>query len=152
MGAQDITVGLVLDLQDGDRDARGDGYGGGDPEFVEEELQYLVAELDQLDVTGIGRVPSGPAPDGTRGEGAVEVGALLIGLGGGGALLPVLVGLVQDWLSRRRSGTIRLRIGEDEIELTATTDEMRQRALDDFLRRHSDPGPAAEPPAVRRGE
>ncbi|WP_434482080.1 hypothetical protein OG585_52300 (plasmid) [Streptomyces sp. NBC_01340] len=61
-----------------------------------------------------------------------------MGLGGSGALLPVLVGLVQDWLNRQRSGTIRLKIGDDEIELTATSDEMRQRALEEFLRRHGE--------------
>jgi hypothetical protein len=45
---------------------------------------------------------------------------------------------VQDWLNRRRSGTIRIKIGDDEIELTASSDEMRQRALEEFLRRHGE--------------
>jgi hypothetical protein len=63
---------------------------------------------------------------------------LVIGLGGSGALLPVLAGCVQDWLNRRRSGTIRMKIGDDEIELTAVSDEMRQRALEEFLRRHGE--------------
>ncbi len=125
MAVEGSPVRLVLDTGDGDQ------------EYAEEQLQYLLAELSQLDLASIERAPSPlPPPPGTRGSGAVELGALVIGLGGGGALLPVLVGLVQDWLNRRRSGTIRIKIGDDEIELTATTDEMRKRALEDFLRRH----------------
>ncbi|MCX4460315.1 hypothetical protein OOK58_56195 [Streptomyces sp. NBC_01728] len=126
MAVKRIPVELVLDT------------GEGDPEYTEEQLQYLLAELQQIDPTSINRVSRAPAPSGTRSGDAVELGALLIGFGGSGALLPVLVGLVQDWLNRQRSGTIRLKIGDDEIELTATSDEMRQRALEEFLRRHGE--------------
>ncbi|MEU1130229.1 hypothetical protein ABZ383_10235 [Streptomyces sp. NPDC005900] len=113
--------------------------GDDDREYSEEHLQYLLAELSQLDLTSIDRVllPV-PPPPGTRSSGAVELGALVIGLGGSGALLPVLVGLVRDWLDRRRSGTIRIKIGDDEIELATASDEMRQRALEEFLRRHGE--------------
>ncbi|UED84093.1 effector-associated constant component EACC1 [Streptomyces profundus] len=121
-----IPIHLVLDT------------GVGDRAHAEEQLQYLIDELSQLDVASIER-PTAPAPpSGARGPGALELSALVIGLGGSGALLPVLVGLVQDWLARRRTGTIRIRIGDDEIELTASSDEMRQRALEEFLRRHQE--------------
>lgn len=113
--------------------------GDDDPEYTEEQLRYLLDELSHLDLASINRAPlSLPAPPGTRSSGALEIGALVIGLGGSGALLPVLVGLVQDWLNRRQSGTIRIKIGDDEIELTASSDEMRQRALEEFLRRHGE--------------
>ncbi|MGW4979223.1 effector-associated constant component EACC1 [Streptomyces mirabilis] len=121
-----IPVELVLDTGDGDL------------EQTEEELQYLLAELSELELPSIDRVTRAPAPAGTRGGDAIEVGALLIGLGGSGALLPVLLGLVQDWLSRRQSGNIRMKIGDDELELTAASDEMQRRALEEFLRRHGE--------------
>ncbi|MFE6482017.1 hypothetical protein ACFVGN_03585 [Streptomyces sp. NPDC057757] len=126
MAVEEMSVELVLDPQ------------GGDPEHTEEELHSLLAELSSLEVESIERVTRGPAPAGTRGGDAVEVGALLIGLGGSGALLPLLVGLVQDWLHRRRSGSIRLKIGDDELELTAASEEMQRRALEGFLRRHGE--------------
>ena len=126
MSVAGMPVELVLDAEDGN------------PEYVEEQLQYLLAELDQLDVESIERVAGPPAPSGTRSGDTVQLGALLIALGGSGALLPVVVGLVKDWLSRRQSFTIRLKIGDDEIELTGASDEMGQRALDDFLRRHGE--------------
>jgi len=109
-----------------------------DQERVEEDLQYLIAELSHLHLDQVERVSDGPAPPGTRATGGVELGALLVAVGGSGATLPMLIGLVQDWLARRRSGTIRLKIGSDELELTGASDAMRQRALEDFLRRHAD--------------
>ncbi|WP_333768935.1 effector-associated constant component EACC1 [Streptomyces sp. IBSBF 2435] len=123
MASEEIPVRLVLDA------------GDDDPEYAEEQLQYLIEELRGIDLASIDRAQQAPPP-GTRGTGALELGALLIGLGSSGSLLPVLVGLVQDWLNRRRSGTVRLKLGDDEIELTAATDEVQQRALDEFLRRH----------------
>jgi hypothetical protein len=118
------SVELVLDI------------GDGDGERAEEELQYLLTELRQTDVASIERVSRGPAPDGVRSDGGVELGALLIGLGGSGAALPVMIGLLKDWLVRRRSGAIRLKIGSDELELTGASDEMQRRALEEFVRRH----------------
>jgi hypothetical protein len=61
---------------------------------------------------------------------------LLIALGGSGATLPVLVGLIRDWLKRRGSGVVRLKIGSDEVELTHTSSELQQQVLDEFVRRH----------------
>lgn len=104
---------------------------------VEEDLQYLIAELSHLHLDQVERVSDGPAPPGTRATGGAELGALLVAVGGSGATLPMLIGLVQDWLARRRSGTVRLKIGSDELELTGASDAMRRRALDDFLSRHA---------------
>ncbi|GIG69794.1 hypothetical protein [Phytomonospora endophytica] len=109
---------------------------GADPEYLEEQLQLLIAALGEGDVGHIERVPGPPPPEGTRAGTGVELGALLIGLGGAGATLPVLLGLVRDWLGRRGSGTIRVKIGEDELELGNASRAVQQRVLDDFLRRH----------------
>jgi hypothetical protein len=121
-----IRVRLVLDTQDGDH------------ERTEEDLQYLLDELVEIDVASVERESAGPAPPGTRGAGIDAAGALLIALGGSGATLPVLVGLVRDWLTRRGSGSVRLKIGEDEVELTHASSAMQQRALDEFLSRHQE--------------
>ncbi|WP_435220636.1 effector-associated constant component EACC1 [Streptomyces sp. Tue6028] len=125
MGTRTISVALVLDTGDDDH------------EYVEEQLQHLIAELSELDLDSIDRVAQGPPPPGTRSTEAIQLGALLLGLGGSGALLPVLTTLVQDWLNRRRSGSIRMKIG-DEIELTGASDAAQQRALEEFLRRHGE--------------
>ncbi|MFC9679023.1 hypothetical protein [Streptomyces sp. NPDC056948] len=126
MEARTIPVVLVLDTGDGDE------------EYAEEQLQQLIAELSELDLDSIDRVTQGPTPPGSRSTEAVQLGALILDLGGSGALLPALAAVVQDWLNRRRSGSIRLKISEDEIELTGVSDEVGQRALEEFVRRHGD--------------
>lgn len=126
MPADEIQVRLVLDPEDGDH------------ERIEEDLQYLLDELAQIDVANVGRDQAGPAPPGTRGAGVDAAGALLIALGGSGATLPVLVGLVRDWLNRRGSGSVRLKIGEDEVELRCVSTAMQQQVLNEFLSRHQE--------------
>ncbi|MER5829864.1 hypothetical protein ABT116_03365 [Streptomyces sp. NPDC002130] len=126
MGTRTIPVVLVLDTGDGGED------------YAEEQLQQLITELSELDLGSIDRVTEGPPPPGSRSTGAVQLGALILDLGGSGALLPVLAAVVQDWLKRRRSGSVRLKIGEDEIELTGVSDEVGQRGLEEFVRRHGD--------------
>jgi Effector Associated Constant Component 1 len=110
------------------------GTGDRDQEGTEEDLQYLSDELQQIDGVKVGReiVPASP---GTRG-GGVDAGAVILALGGSGATLPVLVALIRDWLARRGSGVVRLKIGSDEVELTRASGTMQQQALDEFLRRH----------------
>jgi hypothetical protein len=124
MTVAEKRVRLVFNTQDGDR------------ERAEEDLQYLLDDLVQIDIAGIEREPGGPVPAGTRGAGTDSAGALLIALGSSGATLPVLVGLVRDWLARRGSGTVRLKIESDEVEVTHASSAAQQRALDEFLRRH----------------
>ncbi|MGJ5757005.1 hypothetical protein [Streptomyces galbus] len=75
---------LVLDTGDGDED------------YAEEQLQNLIAELSELDLDGIDRMRQGPPPPGSRSTDAVQWGALVLGLGGSGALLPVLAAVVQE--------------------------------------------------------
>lgn len=111
---------------------------GGSDEYIESELQKLVEQLDELGAIDISRSRVGDAPTGTRGDGAVEVGALIIALGGAGATLPSLIQLLQHWLHRRKSGVIHIKIGDDEIVMTESSDPMRRQALDAFLRRHQD--------------
>jgi Effector Associated Constant Component 1 len=126
MPADMVRVRLVLDTPDGDQ------------ERVEEDLQFLLDELSQIDTESIERESVGTAPPGTRGDGLNAAGALLIALGSSGATLPVLVGLVRDWLTRRGSGAVRLKIGSDEVELSHVSTATQQRVLEEFLSRHQE--------------
>ncbi len=109
-----------------------------DRERADEDVQYLISELSQLDVDRIERASAGAAPEGTRAGGAVELGALLVAVGGSGAVLPMLVGLVRDWVSRRGSGSVKLTIGGDSLELSGVSGKDQHRVLEEFLRRHQD--------------
>jgi hypothetical protein len=124
MAADIVRVELIVDPVDGDR------------ERAEEDLGLLLDELSQIDVEKIEREMAGPAPSGTRGDGVNAAGALLIALGSSGATLPALLGMVRDWLNRRGSGAVRMKIGSDEVELTRVDSPMQQRVLEEFLSRH----------------
>jgi hypothetical protein len=123
MAGEIAQVRLVFDAQDED------------PERRAQDLQYLMEELLEIDGVGIERQSLVPSPAGTRSAGG-DTGALLIALGGSGATLPVLIALIRDWLNRRRSGIVRLKIDEDEVEFNNASPELQQRVLNAFLSRH----------------
>ncbi|MET7778252.1 hypothetical protein ABZU94_18850 [Streptomyces mirabilis] len=54
----------------------------------------------------------------------------------GSPVLVALVTLVQNWLTRRQSGTVVLEIGGDRVELTGSPTELHREALAAFLARH----------------
>src|SRR4051812_20994183 len=107
-----------------------------DQERLDEDFRYLLDEVVQLDGADVDLPDAGPAPSGTRGGAGVQLGAALIALGGSGATLPVLVGLLRDWLARRGSGTIHLKIGSDEVQMDHVPTQTQREILTQFLDRH----------------
>jgi hypothetical protein len=124
--ARDTRVTLVL--EDGDVD----------PEQLEEDLRFLLDEVGQLAGAEVDRPGAGPAPGGTRGVEGVQLGAALVALGSSGATLPMLVALVRDWLGRRGSGTVHLKIGSDEVRMDRVPSQVQREVLAEFLERHRD--------------
>jgi hypothetical protein len=123
MAEEVAQVRIVLDAHDGD------------PERVGQDLEYLTDELLRVDGVSVEQQSLAVSPPGTRSAG-VDAGALLIALGGSGATLPVLIALVRDWLNRRGSGVVRMKIGEDELELSHASPEVQEEMLHAFLSRH----------------
>jgi hypothetical protein len=103
----------------------------------DEDFPYLIEELAQLDIDRLEQVPAGVTPEGARAGELTEIGTLAVALASTPALR-ALIGVLQDWLGRRRSGTIRMKIGDDEIELSATSPPLQQQALEAFLARNTE--------------
>lgn len=101
------------------------------------DAEYLVAELSELDLERVELRSGGPAPYGSRGIGAVEIGSVVVALTGAKPVLGALLGLVQDWLARRQSGTVKIKIGDDELELTFVSHAAQRQALEAFVDRHA---------------
>jgi hypothetical protein len=101
----------------------------------EDDLSVLIDELVTLDVDNVEEVPAGPAPSGTRAGEVAQLGVLAVTLGP--PALQGMIAVVQGWLQRRRSGTVRIKIGSDEIELSGVSTGAHQQALDAFLSRHA---------------
>jgi hypothetical protein len=109
---------------------------GSDPGRLEELSLRLRQELLSLDVESVRPYGTGDAPEGTRGDIAMIAGALAVTLQPTVALLTAMVGVVRDWAGRGRHA-VRVEIGGDVLELTAATDEVQRRLVDDWIARHA---------------
>jgi hypothetical protein len=111
-----------------------------EPEAEAERLDRLADDLrdalNEAGVGGIGRPSGGPAPAGTRGD-LETVGAVLVTAQTSVELLRVIVSTVREWLGRsrapERTSSIRVRIGDNEIEADGVTPEQQQKLIDAFL-------------------
>jgi len=45
--------------------------------------------------------------------------------------------IVQDWLARRQSGMVSIKIGDDELVLTYASKSDKAKALEEFASRHA---------------
>lgn len=111
---------------------------GADAEQLEELTRALRAEILTLDVESVVPRSGGEAPPGTRGVDAAAIGALVVSVAPALGALARLVTTVVDWL--RRGGTqrtVRLKIGDDELELSGASSEMQQQLAMDWIRAHA---------------
>jgi hypothetical protein len=114
---------------------RVDAGADGDEEEVAELALRLRDELREVDGASARLARDAPAPHGAKGA-AVEWGTLLVGVVSSGALT-ALVTTASSWLSRQRGGSVRVQIGDDELELTGATSEEQRRLVDAWLARHA---------------
>ena len=98
-----------------------------DLERLAESTYQLRRELLELDVEAVSVRPSGPAPSGTKGGDALAVGELIVQVSV--AVLPALLASVQAWVSRLGSQKIRIKVGDDEIELSGPMSSAERHAL-----------------------
>jgi len=111
---------------------------GADAEQLEELTRALRAEILTLDVESVVPRSNGEAPPGTRGVDAAAIGALVVSVAPALGALARLVTTVVDWL--RRGGTqrtVRLKIGDDELELSGASSAMQQQLAMDWIRAHA---------------
>ena len=95
-----------------------------------EEIAYLVAELDALALHSVAPVPAGPAPEGTRAGEAWEAGAVLVTMGASPLVLRSLVHVLEDWLARRNSGSIEMKLGDTELRMASVGRAEQRKAIE----------------------
>jgi len=79
------------------------------------KLRRCLLELDVHSVT----LPSaGPAPDGTRAAGTMEIGALIVALAGSPSLISSVGQVLSGWISSRNDRGAVVQFGDRRIELT----------------------------------
>jgi hypothetical protein len=108
---------------------------GADAEHLEELARALREEILTLDVESVVPRSAGEAPPGTRAVDAAAVGALVVSVSPALEAMARLVTTVVDWL--RRGGTertVRLKIGNDELELSGVSSATQQQLATDWIR------------------
>lgn len=111
---------------------------GADAEHLEELARALREEILTLDVESVVPRSAGEAPPGTRAVDAAAVGALVVSVSPALEAMARLVTTVVDWL--RRGGTertVRLKIGNDELELSGVSSATQQQLATEWIRSHA---------------
>jgi hypothetical protein len=104
---------------------------------LDESALALRRELLELPVHDVQNLPAGSAPPGARVVDVAAVGGLVVLLNSSVALLASLVAAIRSWRRNTVPGsTIRLRFGEDEIEVSGVSDETQAQLMKDWTQRH----------------
>ena len=109
-------------------------------ETMHREVRVLRRELRDL---GAGEVRAPTLPDtapGSRGVATDEIASLFITLQPTIEMLRAVVQGIGAWLSRSRTvSTVRLKIGDDELEVVGAADNERSAIIEAWLVRHAGP-------------
>jgi hypothetical protein len=102
-------------------------------------MSQLRSELLELDVDDVRAPTGGPAPAGTRGVEAAQIGTLLVAAGRV-AIGPV-VAAIQSWVARRASRSVKLTIDGDSIEVSNVSPADQRELIESFLAKHTAQSP-----------
>ncbi|HEV7890348.1 MAG TPA: hypothetical protein VGP08_06900 [Pyrinomonadaceae bacterium] len=104
------------------------------------ELARLTAslreELLRLEVESVYLAREGAAPAGAKAADPVSWGTVLVTLAASGGVLTTLVGAVQSWLMRGERRSVKLKIGEDTLEVTNLSSKEQSRLIKGWVSRH----------------
>ena len=106
---------------------------------LQDATSQLRSELLELDVDDVKASSGGPAPPGTRGAAAAEIGTLLVAAGR--AAIGPIVAAIQSWVARRASRSVKLTIDGDSIEVSNVSPEDQRELIESFLARHAADSP-----------
>lgn len=105
---------------------------------LQDAASQLRRELLELDVEKVEAPVGEPPPPGTRAVEVAEIGTLLVAAGK--VAIGPIVQVIQSWIARRASRSVKLTIDGDSIELGNASAEEQRQLIQSFLARHaSDP-------------
>jgi hypothetical protein len=92
----------------------------GGPDSDEREIdrltRSLLSEIDETNVEDAKIPPSaGPPPEGSKPGEAITIGQIAVDVLP--VVIPALIGLLQGWLLRQQNQSIKVKIGEIEVEI-----------------------------------
>jgi hypothetical protein len=109
------------------------------PDRDDEELVDLTRRLrkDLLTLDGVERAESPVIADipGSKSAG-IDLQTIIVTLAASGGVLTTLIGLIQQWLTRRERASVTLEIGGDKLTITGASSETERRLVDEWVGRH----------------
>jgi hypothetical protein len=110
------------------------------PDADQAELAELALalreDLRDVDLESVQLASGGERPTGAKSGDVMAWGTLVVGIASSGALT-ALINAVSAWITRQRSASVRLKIGDDELELTGASSDDQRRLIDAWLARRS---------------
>ncbi|MGZ5009422.1 MAG: effector-associated constant component EACC1 [Methylobacter sp.] len=99
-----------------------------DPSELDAATRRLRAELSAVEGCEVSQ-PNATIPVGVKALDAVLLGQLLLSAIGSGGIAVTLISVLRDWLTRHNEYKIRIKCGENEIELSGSDPEKLKSML-----------------------
>jgi hypothetical protein len=106
-----------------------------DAEDVASLSTRLRDALRETDAQSVELPRRGDAPAGAKGE-ALQWGTLVVTVLSSGALTGV-VEATREWIGRQKHGSVRIKVGDDELELSSAAPEEQRLVVEEWLRARS---------------
>lgn len=112
-----------------------------DPNALDEAIRSLTQEVDLVPAARIDRAGTGVPPEGSRGVDAASVQAILVSIPAAITAIQSLLSVLRAWQRRRRpvgtsSGALKVRLGDDVLELETADEETTARVVEAWLAAH----------------
>jgi hypothetical protein len=109
---------------------------GADPDAVVALTDALQQDLLELDVEDVDAPATAKPPDDAKAGEGLAIGTLVVTLTP--AMLTAVVAVTRSWLSRQAHRRVKLKLGDDVLEMSGVSQDDQHRIVDDWLRRHAD--------------
>jgi len=96
---------------------------------LKEDLLQL--ELEAVDLPNVER-----APLGAKVGDPLSWGTIFVTLAASGGVLTTLIGTIQSWLSRNERHSVKIKIGDDTLEVTNLPSDEQSRLIKHWIQRH----------------
>ena len=108
---------------------------GADEQRLEELAGTLRAELLDLDVEDVRRVPAGAAPPGTRGIDLAAAAAFVVSLGGSTEAVTQMVTALRAWVGRGRNHprSVEMTVGDKTLRIADASLDQQDRLIAEFV-------------------
>jgi hypothetical protein len=126
-----------LDAESAHLELSVDAGPGVDGAELDRLARSLRQDLLELELDGVELAAAGAPPEGSRAVEALAVGALIVRLARSSEALVSLLRTIRGWLGPGTDRRVRIELDGDVLELSAVSDDERERLVDAWIARHA---------------